>query len=531
MIRHYLASAFANIVRTPFTTAANILTLALGLACFLAAYGIATYWRSADSYHSAAERTFVIGQGYKEAGAETAGILNTGASATIARYLPGDVPEVERIARATSSPGTTVAVGENKARLDAGYVDPAFFEMFDFQFVAGEAARVTTDANSIVLTQATAARLFGDKPALGQSVRIGNAWDGVVTGVIAPVRQPSFMGDGPNATFAFDMLAPWQRLDGAANRESDTAWRAMSGYTFVVVRPGVTLSSFNARLGSFIDARVPPEQRERVDLFLRAVPLNELTTQGLDNLLFTQSGTDLSTISVLITLGALTLLVACVNYANLATAQAVGRTKEIGMRRVLGAGRGRIMMQSWLEALMLTALAACVALVALTAAATAIESSTGVQVLYFLADGVHSLAVIGGLVAAVGLFAGAYPALALSRVRPAEALASGRSRTAPRFVARTLVGIQFMSASFLLIVLTVAQLQKAELERTAIGSLEDPVVILNGYGALDVPFETLRARLEADPHIKSIAISERPPFDTSRNVGIFAHSAEAGATV
>jgi putative ABC transport system permease protein len=77
----------------------------------------------------------------------------------------------------------------------------------------------------------------------------------------------------------------------------------------------------------------------------------------------------------------------------------------------------------------------------------------------------------------------------------------------------------------------VVQLQRIELEKTAIGSMQDPVVILNGFGALDVEFETLRARLEGDPHIKSVAISERPPFDTSRNVGIFAHSAEAGATV
>jgi putative ABC transport system permease protein len=530
MIRHYLSSALANIARTPFTTAANVLTLALGLACFLAAYGIAAYWRSADSYQPAADRIFVIGQGYKEAGAKTADVLNTGASATIARYLPGDVPEVERIARAAPSSGNTVAVGENKARLDIGYVDPAFFQMFDFRFVAGEPARAMIDANSIVLTQATAARLFGERSALGQSVRIGNAWDGIVTGVVAPVRQPSFMGEGPNATFAFDMLAPWQRLDGAADRESDTAWRAMSGHTFVVLRPGVTLSSFNARLERFIDARVPPEQRERVDIFLRAFPLNQLTTQGLDNLLFTQSGTNLSAISVLIALGALTLLVACVNYANLATAQAAGRAKEIGMRRTLGAGRGQIMMQSWLEALMLTALAACVALAALAVAAPAIKTSTGVQILYFLADGVPAVTVIVGLVAVVGFFAGAYPALALSRVRPAEALASGRSRAASRWVARVLVGVQFMSASFLLIVLTVAQLQRAELEKMALGSLKDPVVILNGYGALDVPFETLRAQLEPDPHIKSIAISERPPFDTSRNVGIFAHSAEAGAT-
>jgi putative ABC transport system permease protein len=530
MIRHYLASAFANIVRAPFTTAANVLTLALGLACFIAAYGIATYWRSADGYHEKADRTFVVGQGFKESGADTEGVLNTTASATIARYLPGDVPEIEHVARAVPA-RNAVAAGDRNAFFSVGFVDPAFLDVFDFNFVAGDRARAMSDPNGVVLTQAAAARLFGEGPALGQSVRISDTGDGVVTGVIAPVRQPSFMGEGPNATFAFDMLAPWPRMLNSTVAESDTSWRGMTGYTFVVVRPGVTRSSFNARLERFVETRVPPEQRVRVDIFLRAFPLSELTTKGLDNLLFTQSGASLSAITVLLALGVLTLLVACVNYANLATAQAAARAKEIGMRRTLGAGRGQIMVQSWLEAMMLTALAVGVALAALAVAAPAVKSSTGVQILYFLADGGRSLLGIGGLVATVGLFAGAYPALALSRVRPAEALASGRSRAAPRFVARILVGVQFMSASFLLIVLTIAQLQKVELEQTAIGSRQDPIIILNGFGALDIRFEALRTQLEADPRVKSVAISERPPFDEGRNVGLFARSAEAGAAV
>jgi putative ABC transport system permease protein len=529
MIRHYLASALVNIIRTPFTTAANILTLALGLACFIAAYGIATYWRSADGYHEKAAHTYVVGQGFKEPGAVVEGILNTTASATVARYLPGDAPEIEQIARATGA-RVGVATGDRKALFNVGFVDPAFTDVFDFKFLAGDPARGMTDPNGVILTEAAAARLFGDQPALGQSLQISDSGDVVVTGVIAPVRQPSFMGEGANATFAFDLLAPRPRMLNADRWESDTTWRATTAYTFVVLRPGVTLSSFNARLEDFIETRVPPDQRKGIDFFLRAFPLNELTTQGLDNLLFSQSGASLSAVSVLLSLGALTLIVACINYANLATAQAAGRAKEIGMRRTLGAARGQIMTQSWLEAMILATVAAGLALAALALAAPAVESSIGVQLLHFLANGGRSLAMMGGLVVVVGLLAGVYPALALARVRPAEALASGRSRAAPRFVARLLVGIQFMSASFLLIVLTVGQLQKVELEKTAIGSLKDPVIILNGFGALDVQFETLRARLETDPHIQSVAISERPPFGEGTNIGSFARSAEAGAT-
>ncbi len=528
MIRHFLASAFASILRTPFITSANILTLALGLASFIAAFGIATYWRSADGYHEKADRTYVIGQGFKAPGEEAEGILNTDSSATITRYLPGDTPEIEHIARATPQRNVAVGAGDRSARLNAGFVDPAFLEIFDLTFVAGDPTRAMADPNGVILTEAGAARLFGDDPAVGQRIRISDVGDAVVTGVIGPVRQPSFMGEREDAALAFDMLAPWSRMLNAERWEADNAWRATTAHTFVTLRPGVALSTVNERLQTFVETRVPPQQREGIDFFLRAFPLSELTTNDLDNLLFTQSGAGLSAVSVLLSLAALTLIVACINYANLATAQAADRAKEIGMRRTLGAGRGQIMLQSWLEALVLTGIAVGVALATLALAAPAVEASTGVQLLYFFADGWRALAVIGGLVATVALAAGAYPALALSQVRPADALASGRSRSAQRFVAHLLVGIQFMSASFLLIILTVAHLQKDALERTAIGSMEDPVIIVNDFGTLDIEFQTLRARLEGHPLIKSVAITERRPFDEGSNIAPFSRSPEAG---
>src|SRR5215475_12284674 len=99
MFAHYLAVALARFKTSPFTTAANVLTLALGLACFIAAYGITSYWRSADSYHANAERTFVIGQSLSRPGQAEFNPLQIMSSATIARYLVEDFPEIEDVAR------------------------------------------------------------------------------------------------------------------------------------------------------------------------------------------------------------------------------------------------------------------------------------------------------------------------------------------------------------------------------------------------------------------------------------------------
>ncbi len=290
----------------------------------------------------------------------------------------------------------------------------------------------------------------------------------------------------------------------------------------------MSVEAFNARLDALLDERIGPELLGEVTM--RAFPVNELMTRGLDSLLFAGSGVEVSVVQVLIGLGLLTLLVACVNYANLATAQAATRAKDIGMRKVLGAGRAQVMLQAWLEAALLTGAAVAIALGVLALAGPAVEASTGVDVLYFLSRGAAPWGVVAGLALVVALLAGAYPALALSRVRPATALQSGRSRSGPRLVARVLVGVQFCSASFLLILVTVSQLQRDHLERTALAPREDPIVVLNDLMAIGVDYDTLAARLERRAGVESISVVDRAPWNLNGfNTLSLARTPEEGA--
>lgn len=206
MIGHYLAMALIKFARHPFATLANVLTLALGLACFLAAYSVVAYWQAADSYHSDADRLFVVAQTMVHPDTETE-TTNGMSSPTIARYLAEDFPELEGIARAATSRDVAVAAGANKAFFDVANVDPAFLEMFDFTFLEGSREAALADPTGVVLAREAAVRLFGSMPALGRSVLVENSREATVTAVIAPVRQPSFMGSGPDAILSFDVLA------------------------------------------------------------------------------------------------------------------------------------------------------------------------------------------------------------------------------------------------------------------------------------------------------------------------------------
>lgn len=520
MIGHFLKSAFARFIRSPFTTAANVLTLALGLASFLGAYGASVYWRSGDAYQKNAAHTYFIGTriDIKEGGpALGAGMDQHGlySSSTLARYLPQDIPEIEDVARASLPAETAVSTGDTKLMLHAVFADTSFLDIFALDFVAGSSQQALARPDGIILTLETAQRLFGSCAALGQEILIDNTWTGVVTGVIAPVRQPSFMGTGQDAVMRFDMLGAWSGHPAGVVADRRDTWLQLDAFTFVVLPPSLPSGVFNQRLAALLEARIPAEYTARATMRAAAMPLADMTTRNYDALIASQLGAALPMPTIVLILGAIALGVAVVNYANLATAQAAMRAREIGMQRVVGAGGIQIMLQTWNEALIQAIAAFATAIGVLTLAAPVVRRLSGVDILYFLASGAGSWLGVAVLVLGVAFLSGAYPALVLSRIRPASALRTGRSGTASRSVARVFVMIQFASASFLLLLVIAAQQQRAHIEDAALAPREHPILVLNSLANSGVDFETLRTELSSQPGVKDVSVASDAPWDTS----------------
>lgn len=529
MIGHYLKSAFAKFRSTPFTTAANVLTLALGLACFIAAYGIATYWRNADSYHHRADDIYFLSESINAPGATAPQRMNQIASHSIAQYLPEDFPEIESVARARSAFDLAVAAGDRKMFVDVAYADPAFLDIFDLEFVQGEASTALQDPDGVVLTKANAERLFGDAPALGQSVILDGQTDGTVTGVIGDIRQPSFMSDKGGSTLNFSMIRPWMAAPDATRLEASDNWLQMTGYTFLVLKEGTDVGAFRTKLPVFLERRLPPEQSDSATVFLDVFPISKIWTLYLENSLFPGEGAGVSAIGLILGLGVLMLVVACANYANLATAQSIVRAREIGMRKVLGARRSSVMAQAWTETGLLSLLALLAALVFLALAAPAVRSSSGIDLLFFASTSLAAWLPVAGILIGVAVVAGAYPALRLSGARPAEAIGHGRSRAGSAVVGRILVGVQFLCASFLLIMLTVSQLQREEVRTQAFGSGGGEIVALNPLASLGVDFETLEPQLKRLPGVRGVTIAENRPWSYNQSVVTLARTNETGA--
>jgi putative ABC transport system permease protein len=555
MFGHYLTVAVRSFRRGPLTASVNIFALALGLTAFVIAYGIVNYWERSERHFPNADRTYVVTAAFQGRNGQGRATPLPMTNRLYADYLRADFPEFEAVARAqVMNQETGVTGGEVHTRMFVVGVESEFLEIFDLPFVAGDSTALS-QPNSAVLTQETAARLFGGANPLGQTITLANVFDVTVTGVVAPVPEPSHLGRTESASMRFDVLTSWDTLDGvqaagrarAAELDPTAAARNqpppnappqpenwLGGYccqTYVMLSrdSNLTAATLNERLKAFGEAHIPLAQKELATLTIGAVPITSMMAAQLNSQLL--SGAPISITTLLLMLGALVLVVACVNYANLATAQAARRAREVGLRKALGASRRRVMLQYLAESAVLTGVATLLSLVAVRLVIPVLRNAVGIDLGLSLFDGVGFWLFLAVLLGAVTLLGGAYPALVLSRVAPVLALRTGRSRIGPRFAGTILVGVQFAAASFLLIVVLVMYAQNDELERTGLGSMTDPlVVITNAASFSGVDNDLLRTELERLPQVRGVSEVSTPPWSPTVNLMTFARTPDADTT-
>ena len=209
MLTHYLAVALRNVRRAPTAFAVNVITLSLGLVCFVTAYAFVAFWDRADHHFAGIDRTYLLTMrtAYRNAPLPFTPEFGPSVPARAAAYLREDYPGLERVARAMSLDREAMIASDTaSARLFGLAVDPEFLDIFPLPFVAGSAATAITSPGSVVLTGDTARRLFGDADPIGKRVILANAVDATVTGVLGPITEPSHLGHTTNATLPFDFL-------------------------------------------------------------------------------------------------------------------------------------------------------------------------------------------------------------------------------------------------------------------------------------------------------------------------------------
>ena len=503
MIGHFFSSAIKHYVRSPLITAVNIFGLALGLACFLAASGMSSYWAQSDKHFENTDRIYVLTQQFQAEGSMPRD--NPISASPAAKYLREDIPELEAVARISGGGDSSLSWEGKSISLYGAVADPELFDIFDFDFVYGSAEEALVARENIIVTQKAAKRLFGDVNPVGRSVVVNADETHTIVGVIGEIPQPSHMGDTSGAIRQFEYLRKWPDPDA----DDQEWWLGVSALTYMLLPSENTeavVTKLDQQLSTMATRRIPEVQMNMMEkLWFDKMSLPQLQSKILDNRIF-QNQSHLFTVKgVLFAMGLIILLVSCINYANLATAQAAGYAKEVGLRKVVGAGRNSVMTQYWLEALLLTVIGGLIALVLLALISPVLKAQAGIDLMNGLRLNPLFMPVLIGLVLMVSVLASLYPVAFLSRVRPVEALRSGKIKSGNQFLTQILVGTQFAAASTLLILVLVVGQQNRFMRDIAVQPENDLVAVLVDGASTSIGTDELRQSLSSSAAVKSVS--------------------------
>jgi putative ABC transport system permease protein len=518
MLRHYLSLALRNFRRSPAAATLNVFTLALGLVCFLIVAGTIGFWERADHQFPKTSRTYVVTSTFDFADGSGPG-RSPLTSDYVARYLKADFPQIEAVARTVQvNANASYVSGDRSARLAEYGADAELLDILDLPFIEGDAHNALKSPLSVVLREEAARKLFGAERALGKHVLLGGVWDATVTGVIGKIPEPTHLGHSAFA-FGFDALSSRDVYEdvfrvyyGSDPTTGPENWRSLGNVTYVLLPAdgSLTAEQLRAQLPAFLKRHVPAEQLEHFKLELGLVPLGNLLVWLSDGITGNRGP---SVPSILWVLGSLVLAVACVNYANLAIGRATFRARDIGVRKALGASTTQVLAQSFVESALLTIAALALAFAVTALLAPTIAAVTGMDLRLALLVDARSWAWTIAVALVVTGVAGALPAIALARLKPAFALHGGVARLGPRTISTWLVGVQFFVTSVLLIGMAVSYEQNQRLQRTGLASNSDPLIVVDDYAKLThVPHETLHTELLRVPGVKAETAMSVPPW-------------------
>ena len=467
MIRNYLVVGFRAFRRQRLFGFINVFGLAVGLACALL---IALYVRhewAYDRHHPDADRLYRLTSEIKLAGEQMDLAVSAAAVGLALQEADAGVEAVARLLPADP----IVRVGtETFLQERTFYADPAFFDVFSLAFVEGSAAQALTAPGQAVLTESTARRYFGEASAMGQTVKLGPQGE--------PFEVVGVVPDVPEAThLRYSVLASMRNVL-PEEPQGPEAWISNVNYlTYLRVRPGTDPSALDARMAALIEAQVGEMMRQFNAVY--RVRLQPVTAIHLGPALANEPapGGSRLYVYVFLSVALIVLLIASINFTNLATARALDRAREVGLRKALGAERRQVGRQFLAESFVVTLLAAALAVGIAWLLLPAFNSLTGRAL-----TPVDTLGTVGWLllgVPLVALVAGAYPAFVLSAFRPAETLRGRfRSSRSGLVLRRGLVVTQFTLSVVLVAGSFVVQRQLAYARTQGLGFNREQVVIL-----------------------------------------------------
>jgi ABC-type antimicrobial peptide transport system permease subunit len=413
MFKNYFKTAIRSLRPNKGYAVINITGLAVGIAACLLIFLVIQFETSFDNFHPNHERIYRVVSNFKQPD----GIhYSSGSCFVAAEQLRIDYPQLQNVSRIYHSPGDQITImDENnhatQKKFDEQglfFIEPHFFEMFNFPFISGDPKTALAEPNTVVLTQKTAERYFGNwQNAMGHTIQYKGNIICRITGVLKNLPA--------NTDFPMDIALSLKTMKQA----SEDDWADNNGYlgTFIVAPPGMTKSQLNADLLVFTKKHETAENA--ASRWFAAQPLTDMHFDSrygnFNNRTFSKE-----LITAFSLIGLFLIVIACINFINLATAQAVNRAKEVGVRKVLGSQKKQLIWQFLSETFIITSLSVIIAVIiaycTLPFLNQLLKTSISVQINTSLVAFVTLVLVV------VTLLSGLYPAVIFRASNPLQRL-------------------------------------------------------------------------------------------------------------
>lgn len=496
MFKNYIKTAWRNLLKRKVFSLINILGLAIGLACFLLISMYVVDELSFDRFHQKADRIFRVHSNIVFGGTELKlGVCSDPMGATLKK----DYPEVEEFTRIYNSEGSKQIKKGNEFITEAAvtYADSTFFDVFSFEPLFGQIRNALNEPNSVVITESAAKKYFGQTNVVGQSIQTDDKENNLY-------RINAVIKDMPvNSHFRFDFIFSMDNVDyGFGN------FLSHNFFTYILLKPGTDPLAFNRHFKEVILKYIVPQASRLMDIksiedFERAgnkieYELMPLTDIHLHSDRFPELA-PVGNISYVYIFGAVALfilLLACVNFINLSTANSGSRAREIGIRKVLGSGRGALVSQFLSESVLASVISTGLAilLVWLCLGLFNEVAAKELSILGLLAP--LSLLAILLLAIITGLVAGCYPAFYIAAFKPIAAL-KGRLRLSSHksYFRNVLVVFQFSTAIVLIIGTVVVYKQLSFIRKKNLGYKKEQVLLINDTYVMGNNYDAFKTSL------------------------------------
>ena len=441
MLRNYLRTALRNLWRHRGFSMLNILGLTIGLTAFFLIFLYVCFELSYDSFHSKANRIYrVVSDIRTRTGTQQ---YNTG-PAPVALHMASEFPEVQSTVRLTLGDNWMVIQGsEVFDQDDVAMADSTFLQVFDFPLLKGNPRTALREPYSVVLTETTAKKFFGNSDPLGRSLTLTRArFHGKVTGVMKDLPE--------NSHLKISMMMSLTTFTQGEFPTFDRDWDNYNVSSYLLLKPGANAAALQAKFPAYLQKLIGAQmQKTQQYLSLELEPLRGVYLYS------TRDGSrtgNISDVYIFSIIGAFILLIACINFVNLTTARSAERAKEVGIRKVVGAGKGMLAGQFIGESIILCVIAYLLAVVLSALLLPGFNRLAGKVISTGIFSHPWYLLVLLGVSILIGIIAGLYPALVLSSFQPVAVL-KGRFSTGTRglILRKTLVIVQFTIATGLMI--------------------------------------------------------------------------------